>query len=382
MHRGPGGATDTTRAISLFRPEIADAALAAATDVLRSGWPGPGPVVEQFEEAFARTVEAPHAVAVSSGTAALHLALLLLGIGPGDEVVTSPITFVGANEVILHTGATAVFADVHPDRGDLDLDSVAACIGPRTRAVIATHLGGVPVDLDELYDLAGRAGIAVVEDAAHACGSTYRGAPIGSHPGTQVFSFQATKNLTAVDGGMICLRSGDDAARARRLRWMGIDKDTWSRSSSTYRWAYDVAEVGHRYSMNDLNAAIALAHLPLLPEANARRRAIAERYRHGLAGLDGVTILEPPTDRTSATCLAAILVDRRDAVVDRLGRAGIETGVHYRRNDQHPLFGEPRDLPGAQAYWTRTLSLPLHLELTDQDVDAVIDGVRQAVTHG
>ena len=230
---------------------------------------------------------------------------------------------------------------------------------------------------------AGRAGIAVVEDAAHACGSTYRGAPIGSHPGTQVFSFQATKNLTAVDGGMICLRSADDAARARRLRWMGIDQDTWTRTtSSTYRWAYDVDEVGHRYSMNDLNAAIGLAHLPLLPAANARRCAIAERYRRALAGLEAVTIVDPPADRTSATYLAAILVDRRDDAVERLGRAGIETGVHYRRNDHHPLFGEPRDLPGAQAYWTRTLSLPLHLELTDEEVDAVIDAVRQAVTPG
>jgi perosamine synthetase len=232
-------------------------------------------------------------------------------------------------------------------------------------------------------DLAGRAGIAVVEDAAHACGSTYRGAPIGSHPGTQnVFSFQATKNLTAVDGGMIC--SGPPTTPpARRLRWMGIDQDTWTRTaSSTYRWAYDVDEVGHRYSMNDLNAAIGLAHLPLLPAANARRCAIAERYRRALAGLEAVTIVDPPADRTSATYLAAILVDRRDDAVERLGRAGIETGVHYRRNDHHPLFGEPRDLPGAQAYWTRTLSLPLHLELTDEEVDAVIDAVRQAVTPG
>lgn len=363
--------------IALFLPLIAEEAIAAVGDVLRSGWPGPGPMVERFEAEFADYVGAPHAVAVSSGTAALHLALRLLDLGPGDEVVTSPVTFVGANEVILHQGATPVFADVDPDRGNLDIASVEAAIGPRTRAIIATHLGGDPVDLEELYAVADRHHLAVVEDAAHACGSTYRGRRIGSHPGTQAFSFQATKNLTTIDGGMLCLRAATDAERARRLRWMGIDRDTWSRHGDTgYRWAYDVAEVGHKYAMSDLNAAIGLAHLPLLDDANARRRAIADRYRLGLAGIDGVTVATRSEDRTSATYLCPVLAERRDAVVDALDAAGITTGVHYRRNDHHRIFGAPRDLPGAESYWTRTLSLPVHLGLSDADVDEVIDAVR------
>jgi perosamine synthetase len=366
--------------IALFRPVVHEDAVAAAAEVLRSGWPGPGPMVERFEHEFAAYVGAPHAVAVSSGTAALHLALILLGLEPGDEVISSPITFVGANEVILHQRGTVVFADVHPHTGNLDVASVADHLGPRTRAVMATHLGGTPVDLAELYELADRAGVAVIEDAAHACGSTYRGVRIGGHAGMQAFSFQSTKNLTTVDGGMLCLGSADHAARARRLRWMGINQDTWSRDRHrSYRWAYRVDELGHKYAMNDLNASIGLAHLAHLEADNDRRRAIAARYREGLRAVAGVEVIEPTDDRTSATYISPVLVDGRDDVVEQLALLGIGSGVHFQRNDCHSVFGGLRDLPGAEAYWTRTLTLPMHLELTDADVDRVIDALDAVV---
>lgn len=365
--------------IGLFRPVVAEEAVDAAMAVLRGGWLGPGPVVEQFEAAFAAYVGAPHAVAVSSGSAALRLALTLAGVGPGDEVLTSPITFVGANEVVLHCGATPVFVDVDADRGLMRVDAAAAAIGPRTRAILVTHLSGTPVDLDQFLALADRAGVTLVEDAAHACGASYRGTRIGGHPGFQAFSFQATKNLNAVDGGMLCLRSADDAARARRLRWMGIDHDTWSRASGDrYRWSYEVTEVGHKFAMNDVNAAIGLAHLPLLDGGNDRRRDIADRYRAGLAGVGGIGVIEPLSDRVSATYLAPVLADDRDALAAGLAQRGIATGVHFRRNDVHAIFGPARDLPGAEAYWTRTLSLPVHLALTEPQVEAVIDAVIDA----
>ncbi len=363
----------------MFRPVVEPAAIEAAAEVLRSGWPGPGPVAARFEEAFARAVGAPCAVAVSSCTAALHLALMLLDLGPGDEVVTSPITFVGATEVIAMTGATPVFADVDPRSGLLDVASVAERLTPRTGAIMVTHLTGTPADLDALYALAERTGVPVVEDAAHACGSTLRGETIGSHPGMQAFSFQATKNLNGVDGGMLCLRSGDVAARARRLRWMGISEDTWSRGHGRYRWQYEVAERGQRYTMSDLNAAIALAHLPGLEAGNARRREIGRRYRDGLGGLPGVDVPDLPVGVCSATYTSPILVDRRDALSDWLAERGIESSVHFRRNDDHAVFGPARDLPGAEHYWRRTLTLPLHLAMDDGDVDRVIDAVRSFV---
>jgi perosamine synthetase len=243
---------------------------------------------------------------------------------------------------------------------------------------MVTHLGGNPVDLDRLYALADRHGLAVIEDAAHACGSTYHGVRIGGGGGMQAFSFQATKNLTTIDGGMICLRNEADAARARRLRWMGIDHDTWSRSrTNVYRWSYDVAELGHKYAMNDLQAAIGLAHLPLLEAGNDRRRRIASRYRAELADVDGLQLVEPPPGCSSATYICPLLADRRDHLIDQLADSGIGSGVHYRRNDDHAIFGPPRDLPGAEAYWSRTLSIPVHLGLTDGDVDQVVQAVRK-----
>ena len=366
--------------ITVFSPVVEDAAIAAVHEVLRSGWPGPGPAVERFEESFARYVGAPHAVAVSSCTAALHLALLLLEVGPGDEVITTPITFVGANEVILMVGATPVFADVDPSTGLLDPASVAERVTPRTRAMMVTHLSGTAADLDALYALADRRSIALVEDAAHACGSTYRGVRIGGHPGMQAFSFQATKNLSAVDGGMLCLRSAELAARARRLRWMGISDDTWTRGRhGVYRWAYRVDEPGYRYTMSDLNAALGLSHLDTLEVANERRRSIARRYRQGLRGLPGVAIPPADPDSCSATYISPVLVDGRDELCSWLAAHDIGSSVHFRRNDAHELFGPPADLPGAERYWRRAITLPLHLRLTDHDVERVVDAVRAFV---
>lgn len=367
-----------TGRIALFRSVIAEEAIAAATDVLRSGWPGPGAMVERFEGCFAAAVGAPHAIATSSGTAALHLALLLLDLEPGDEVIVSPITFVGANEVVLQLGCVPVFVDVHPCTGLLEPDAVAEAIGPRTTAIVATHLTGRPADLVELYALAERHDLAVVEDAAHACGSTLAGQPIGSHPGSQAFSFQATKNLTTVDGGMLCVRTEAEAARARRLRWMGIDRSTWDRScGERYAWAYEVREVGHKYAMTDVAAALGIHQLAQLDAGNERRRAIQARYRARLDDLPGISVAPPPGDAQSATYLATALVERRDELVAALAEQGVEAGVHYRRNDEHVVFGGRRDLPGAERYWRRTISLPCHLALTDDDVERVADAVER-----
>jgi perosamine synthetase len=217
--------------------------------------------------------------------------------------------------------------------------------------------------------------VPVIQDCAHAVGTSFAGRPVGHRPGLHAFSFQTTKNLPLVDGGMLLTDSAEDAARARRLRWMGIDRSTHERSRAGYRWHYDVTELGHRYTMSDLNAALGLAQLPGLAARQARRAAIAARYDAAFA--DGPIV--PVTRHRDAGCswyLYAARTPDRDALIEHLARGGIEAGVHYRRNDHYPMF-RPTDLPGTAAYERTALSLPMHLGLSDDDVDRVITAVRR-----
>lgn len=362
--------------IPLFRPAIREEAIEAVAEVLRSGWLGLGPRTAQFEQAFAEFVGAPHAVALSSCTAALQLALRVLDLPPGGEVVTTPLTFVSANEAILSEGLRPVFADVQPDTGNLDPAAVAERIGPATAAIVVMHYGGYPCDLDELYALAREAGVPLVEDCAHACGAVYRNARIGSHGDLHAFSFQAVKNLPIGDGGALTLRSDAFDERLRRLRWFGISSDTYERASGErYRWEYHVSELGLKAYMNDLEAAIGLVQLGYVDADNARRAELVARYRDGLAGADGVELLRADDDRTSSHHLFCVLVQDRDGLVDALGARGIDAGVHYRPSYDYDLFdGEP--LPGVERFWRRAISLPLHVGLGDEDVDEVVAAIR------
>jgi perosamine synthetase len=355
---------------------IRDEAVEAVAETLRSGWLGPGPKAAAFEEAFAEYVGVPACVAVSSGTAALQIALRVLDLPPGGAVVTTPLTFVSANQAILHERLRPVFADVQPDTGNLDPESVAASVDERTAAVVAMHYGGYPCDLDELYAVCRDRGLPLIEDCAHACGAVYRGRRIGSHGSLHAFSFQAVKNLPAGEGGALTLGSDGLAARARRLRWFGISADTYERArSGRYRWDYDVEELGFKYQLDDVHAAIGLAQLAFLDADNARRAEIARRYRAGLAGLDGVALLREEPDRESSRHLFCVLAENRDGLVDALAARGIEVGVHYRPSYDYPLF-ESGPLPSTERFWRRVVSLPIGVHLTDGDVERVIDAVR------
>lgn len=367
---------DADERIALFRPLIRDEAIEAVAATLRSGWLGLGPQTRQFEEAFARYVGARHCIGLNSCTSAIQLALHVLDLPPGAEVVTTPLTFVSANEAILHERLKPVFADVQPHTGNVDPSSVAQLVGDRTGAVMVMHYGGYPCDLDELYGLLRPRGIPLIEDCAHAAGAVYRGARIGSHGDLHAFSFQAVKNLPAGDGGALVVRSDEDAERLRRLRWFGISSSTYDRSSgSTYRWEYDVAELGFKHHMSDITAAIALAQLAVLDEDNARRRDLVARYRAGLAGVPGLELLVDEGDRESSNHLCCVLASSRDALVDRLAAHGIEVGVHYRPSYAYPLFAGEQ-LPGVESFWRRAVSLPLHLGLSDEDVDRVVETIR------
>ena len=357
--------------VPLFRPSISEAAIRQVGDVLRSGWLGLGPRTRDFEEKFAAYVDAPHCVGLNSCTSAIHLALHVLELPPGSEVITTAVTFVSTNHAILYEGLKPVFADIDRTTGNLSPSDVAAKITGRTRALIVVHYGGCPADIDELYAIARSHRITVIEDCAHACGATYKGRRTGSHGDLHAFSFHAVKNLPMGDGGALTVRSSEHDARLRRLRWLGIDKDTFRRTTtSSYDWDYDVPEVGFKYHMNDVEAAIGLAQLELLEAENARRAEIASAYREALAHVGGVTLTAQGGDRTSSNHLFPVLVENRDAFIAKLKAAGIGTGVHYRRNDDYPMY-EKADLPNAEWFSARVVSLPMHLCLSDEDVGYV-----------
>jgi perosamine synthetase len=363
--------------IALFRPRISEEAIAAAADVLRSGWLGMGPKTEEFEREFARYVGSPHCVGLSSCTSAIHLALHVLDLPEGSEVITTPITFVSTNHAILYERLKPVFADVDPHSGNLDPESVRSRITGSTRAIIVVHYGGYPAVLDEIYSIADEHGLAVIEDCAHACGAEYKGRKIGSHGALHAFSFHAVKNLPMGDGGALTVSSAEHDVRVRRLRWLGIDKDTYARTERhAYHWEYDVPEVGFKCHMNDIEAAIGLAQLRLLDAENSRRAEIAGAYREALKGIDGLELPPVSDDRRSSYHLFPVIAERRNDLVDRLREKGISTGVHYRRNDEYSMY-EKTDLPGAAHFATHVMSLPMHLYLRDEDVGAIADAIRR-----
>jgi perosamine synthetase len=363
--------------VPLLRPVISEEAIQAVGEVLRSGWLGLGPRTHEFESAFAAYVGSRYFVGLNSCSAALHLALHVLDLPEGSEVITTPLTFISTNHAILYERCTPVFADVQANTGNLDVASVSSKITERTKAIMAVHLAGYPCDLDELYALARSRGLPVIEDCAHACGAAYKGKRIGSHGELHAFSFQAVKNLPTGDGGGLVVQNERLDARLRRLRWLGIDKDTFGRAQgASYSWNYNVTELGFKYHMNDIQAAIGLVQLQRLDKENARRAEIAERYRRGLAAVPGVRLLQQSNDRKGSNHLFCILVENRDDLALKLKTAGIETGVHFRRNDLYPMYRYDGSLVNAEQFWQSCLSLPMHLMLTDDQVEYVIEHIR------
>ncbi len=344
---------------------------AAARRVLESGWFILGPEVEAFEAEFAAWIGARYAVGVGSGTDALALALRALGIGPGDEVITTAMSAAFTALAISLVGATPVFVDIDPETGNLDPAAVEAAVTPRTRAIVPVHLYGRPADLEPLLATARRHGLALVEDCAQAHGARYRGRPVGTWGVAGAFSFYPTKNLGALgDGGAVVTDDPELAERIRRLRDGG------------QAGRYEHVELGMNSRLDALQAAFLRTFLPHVEAWNARRRRIAARYRAGLADLPGVELLAPPPeDVEEVVHLFAVLVDDREGLRSFLRERGIGTGIHYPRPIPHqPAYASlghrPGDFPAAEAFAARTLSLPCYPELTDEEVDQVIAAIR------
>ena len=374
------------RRIHLALPSLGDEEVAAAAAAIRSGWVTQGPRVEEFERRFAAYVQAGHAVATTSATTALHLALVAAGIGPGDEVIVPTMSFIASANAVRHAGARPVLVDVDRRTFNLSLDGVRRAINERTRALLPVHQIGLPCDLDELVALAKEHRLAVIEDAACAVGARYRGRPIGQPaplPGATVcFSFHPRKVLTTGEGGMITTDDGAVAARLRRLRHHGMNLSDLARHQATQVVAEGYDEVGWNYRMTDIQAAIGVVQLRRLDHLLERRRALAARYNAAFAGS---TIVPPlvPGDRTHTYQTYQVLLDDgvdRDRIMARL----LEDGIPSRRgimniHREPPYADQPGPFPDAEWAADHALILPLHDTLTIDDQDYVIERLRTVV---
>jgi len=368
-------------------PLIGEVEIDEVVDSLRSGWLGTGPKVARFERAFAAYKGAEQAVAVNSCTAALHLSLLAADLGPGDEVITTPLTFCATVNAILHAGATPVLADVDPISFNIDPAEVAARITPRTRAILPVHFAGRPCAMDPLMALAQQHDLRVIEDCAHAIESSYHGRPTGTFGDFGCFSFYVTKNVVTGEGGMILARRPEDAARLKTLALHGMSHDAWRRFSDSGYRHYQVVECGFKYNMMDLQAAIGLHQLARVEASWLRRRAIWDRYQAAFADLPVTRPADPEPDTRHAHHLYTLLIDAarcgcaRDAFLEHMTAQRIGVGVHYLSLPEHPYYQQrlgwrPEDMPSAWRIGQQTVSLPLSPALSDADVDDVIAAVR------
>ncbi|GEA16627.1 UDP-4-amino-4,6-dideoxy-N-acetyl-beta-L-altrosami ne transaminase [Moorella sp. E308F] len=354
----------------------------AVLEVLSSEWLTTGPMVGRFEEAVADFVGAREAVAVSSGTAALHAAMYALGIGPGDEVIVPPMTFAATANCVVFQGGTPVFADVNPETLLLDPEQVRAKITPRTKAVIAVDYAGQPCDYDALRQVCDKYGLALVADACHALGATYKGRKVGTLADLTVFSFHPAKHITTGEGGMIVT---SDAAMARRMRIFrnhGITADHHQRATRG-TWYYEVVDLGYNYRITDFQCALGISQLRKLPAWLARRRELARQYDEALAAIQGVSPLKVRPEVSHAYHLYVVRLDREYLRVERAGvfralrERGIGVNVHYIPVHLHPFYREkfgtgPGLCPVAEAAYEEILSLPLFPQMIEDDVNTVV----------
>jgi len=362
--------------IPLFKPTCGNEEIQAVTEVLKSGWWGLGKKTEEFEKRFADYIGVKYAVSLNSATAALHLSLKALDLPPGSEVITSPITFVSTAFAAHYNSLKPVFADVQYDTLNIDPDDIRKKITKKTKVIIPIHYGGHICDMKEINEIAEEHNLVVIEDAAHAAGSSLNGKKAGNFGQFGCFSFHAVKNLATGDGGMVTTNDIKSYERLKRLRWLGIDKSTFSRTKKdNYVWDYDVKEIGFKCHGNDILSAIGIVQLNKLEKNNKRRREIFKKYNDAFKG-----ILEIPVWKKGIVSACHNYVpkaDGRDGLIQFLSSKNISAGVHYKPLYLHSFYrGMNARCPVADKVWEKIVTLPLYPDMSDEDVKTVIEAVK------
>lgn len=373
-------------------PDISQGEIDEIVDTLKSGWLAKGPKTIELENQFAEYVGAKYAVAMNSATASLHISLLAAGIGQGDEVITTSMTFAATVNTILHVGATPVFADINPLTGNIDPKEIEKKITSKTKAIVPVHYAGQSVDLDSIYELADKYELFVSEDAAHAVYTRYKGNLIGNNPkGTVSYSFYSTKNLATGEGGMLVTDNKQIADRARVLVTHGMSKNAWNRYSKSGSWMYDIEEPGFKYNMFDLQASLGLIQLNRLEEMQSKRSFIANEYNKAFSNIKGIDLPEIESGTTThAWHLYMILIDEevlgitRNKFIEQLNELNIGTSVHFipvhLMTAYKNRFGYKHgDLPHTENWFNKIISLPLYSKMSEEDVKQVINAVYKII---
>ena len=379
-----------TNFLPFHRALIEEEEIRAVVEVLRSGWLTKGPRVHEFEKSFAAYIGASYALAVNSCTAALHLALAAIGLTEDDEVIVPTMTFAASGEVVLYFKARPVLVDCANSTSQMDIDQVERAIAPRTRAILPVHYAGYPCDMDRVLDLARRHNLRVIEDAAHALPTSYKGRMVGSLGDITCFSLYATKTITTGEGGLATTENEELAERMRLLSLHGISKDAWNRYSAEGSWRYDILEAGYKYNFTDIQAAIGLAQLAKCDAMRARRAALAERYTRELSSFEAFVPPPVPPDGQHAWHLYALQLNPsvlrigRDQLIEELKLRGIGTSVHFIPLHLHTLYQRQLgyragQFPNAESYFEREISLPIYPGMSDEDCDTVLEALNDIV---
>jgi dTDP-4-amino-4,6-dideoxygalactose transaminase len=370
-------------------PNITEAEIQAVVDVLRSGWLSTGAKTSQFADEFAQFVNAEAALGLNSCTGAMHVALAALGIGPGDEVITTTMTFAASVNVIEHVGSKPILVDIDPETMNLNPEQLAAAIGPRTKAILPVHFAGQAAEMSLIMELARQHHLYVIEDAAHALPSSYEGQMVGSIGDLTAFSFYATKNLTTGEGGMLTGKK-EYIERAKLFALHGMNRDAWKRYSSSGTWYYEILEAGFKYNMTDIQAAMGLVQMQRLSEMQERRYEIVHRYNEAFSQLKALQVPIARKNVQHAWHLYVLrlnletLTINRARFIEELKARNVGASVHFIPVHMHPYYAKkygfkPESFPIAYSEYQRTVSLPLHSALNDEDLDYIIAAVQDIV---